>query len=416
MEGETGLYSSYSLEAEKNSTYKLNFPRAFSSVSFNIKQGSFSDSYLIVASDTFRIYPDLHHSATDIIASELVVINGSARDFRLYTGNMTGNIQIHFNHVPPAEGQDQQSRKKKEDARTEEICSEPQIVTPAVWRTGLPAPVAPPDPTKVKHIIIHHSAGSNSVTNYTQQVRDIYVFHTKPISSGGRGYNDIAYNFLIAPDGVIYQGRDDQGLYDKDNIKGAHLCARNDNTMGVCLLGTFTVEKPTAEAYHSLFHLISWKLNKEKLLPADAFLHPVINPDRMLSAVAGHRQGCGTADTSYTNKSYTECPGDSVIFKMPYIKASVKQNQNECSATGVNDNNLKTAAYSIYPQPAKESFSVSNTDETLEIFVYNSASEIILKAFCRGEEAVDISMLNPGLYFVEIIGKKGKYVNKLLKN
>src|SRR5690606_5894496 len=111
-------------------------------------------------------------------------------------------------------------------------CSEPQMIDPSHWRAGLPQPKGSPVFTSVNHIIIHHSAGSNLVTDFTNEVRNIYLYHTNV-----NGWDDIGYNFLIAPNGTIYQGRDGRGIVEKDYVMGAHMCGRNSGTMGICLLG-----------------------------------------------------------------------------------------------------------------------------------------------------------------------------------
>ena len=108
-------------------------------------------------------------------------------------------------------------------------------------------------------MIIHHSAGavSKDKSNYDQEVRNIYKFHTQTYQ-----WDDIGYNFLIAPNGDLYQGRDDQGKDSPDNIKGAHFCHKNSNTMGVCLLGNFNETTPASPAIRTLEELITWKLKK----------------------------------------------------------------------------------------------------------------------------------------------------------
>ena len=46
------------------------------------------------------------------------------------------------------------------------------------WREGLPAPYYERIVHEVGNIIIHHSATSNDLTDYTNVVRNIYLSHT----------------------------------------------------------------------------------------------------------------------------------------------------------------------------------------------------------------------------------------------
>lgn len=47
------------------------------------------------------------------------------------------------------------------------------------------------------------------------------------------GWDDIGYNFLVGEDGNVYEGRG------WDNV-GAHAKDFNSQSMGVCILGTYT--------------------------------------------------------------------------------------------------------------------------------------------------------------------------------
>ena len=63
--------------------------------------------------------------------------------------------------------------------------------------------------------MVHHSAGSNTNSNYTQVVRDIYLYHTQVNGC----WSDIGYNYLVAQDGSIYNGRD-PGALEQDDVLG----------------------------------------------------------------------------------------------------------------------------------------------------------------------------------------------------
>ena len=84
-------------------------------------------------------------------------------------------------------------------------------------------------------MVVHHSAGANEARDWAAVMRSIWVLHV-----AGNGWNDIGYNFLIDPNGVIYEGR-----AGGDGVIGAHFSGVNTGTMGVSMVGTFSSQAPT---------------------------------------------------------------------------------------------------------------------------------------------------------------------------
>ena len=198
-------------------------------------------------------------------------------------------------------------------------CPAPTAVPQSTWRAGMAAPMVPPDTNVVRHLIVHHSAIDSAGTDYTAQVRAIYILHTQT-----NGYDDIGYNYLIAPDGALFTGRDPQGRCRQDNVKGAHMCAKNAATMGVCLLGDFTARTPQPAAMATLEVLLGWKLAVERMSAYDSSLHPPGSATAMmLGALVGHRDGCGGV-------SYTQCPGDSVYARLGQARAEADSLRHAC--------------------------------------------------------------------------------------
>ncbi|MCB0638468.1 MAG: N-acetylmuramoyl-L-alanine amidase, partial [Lewinella sp.] len=155
-----------------------------------------------------------------------------------------------------------------------------------------------PEMTEVTHLIVHHSAGANSASDWDAQVRLIWDFHVN-----GNGWDDIGYNWLIAPTGQLYQGRG-------DNIRGAHFCGHNSNTMGVCVMGNYTDIIPTAAALTTLEGLLSWKACDRDIDVLGEGYHP--SSGFVVPYVAGHRDGCATA-----------CPGDSFYPLLPALREGI---------------------------------------------------------------------------------------------
>lgn len=207
-------------------------------------------------------------------------------------------VTLILQYVPPFKGQlpkQVQSRAK---------CAEPVSIPQSIWRTGLPAPIKGRVASETHHCIVHHSSSGNGDTNYTDLVRSYYTYHTQV-----NGWDDIGYNYLVAANGDIYTGRDPEkvGIF-QDNVVGAHFCAKNTNTMGVCMIGDFTTKTPSDTALASLYKLLAWKVMKDTLNAYGQNPHPSPT-DAMLAVIAGHRDGCNT-----------ECPGDSLYSKLGKIR------------------------------------------------------------------------------------------------
>ena len=177
--------------------------------------------------------------------------------------------------------------------------------------------------TTVTHLVVHHAAGYDN-SPYDARLRDIWNLHVNM-----RGFSDIGYNWLIAPNGVIYKGRAWNG--NNDNVTGAHTCGCNSNKMGVCLLGDFTNSTPTIAAYNSLVSLLGWKacdLGINVNLGTTTGYNPNDNGtciDGTLLNLMGHRDGCKQSPL------YTVCPG---MFypQLPTLRSNVQSFIDNCSS------------------------------------------------------------------------------------
>jgi hypothetical protein len=126
-------------------------------------------------------------------------------------------------------------------------------------------------------------------------MRQIQAYHQRPKAQGGRGWSDIAYNFVIdGDDGVIYEGRG-------AGIRGGHVLGDENEHHGICLMGNYENETLTVAAGRSLVELLRhghdrgwWQLN-----------------------VRGHRQS-PTASTA--------CPGGHLFAALPSIRLAAISN------------------------------------------------------------------------------------------
>lgn len=98
-----------------------------------------------------------------------------------------------------------------------------------------------------------------SLAHETAVVKGIERFHTNP-EPAGRGWQAIAYSFLIAPSGRIFEGR---GW----GYKGAHTEGRNSNAVAFCFLGHGDKQPLTAEAIAAAQWLIGEGIRLGHLTP-----------------------------------------------------------------------------------------------------------------------------------------------------
>lgn len=208
--------------------------------------------------------------------------------------------------------------KNKEIASENELesrscpCPQPAFEEREDW---CPSGDCPKDTTPaantVTHLIVHHSAGVNSANDWSAVVRSIWDFHVNT-----RGWDDVGYNWLVDPNGVIYEGRG-------TDLIGAHFCGRNTNTEGICLLGDFTEITPTQDAFNKLVQFLAWKSCDQNLYPIDRVRHAPSNAT--LLQVSGHRDGCNTA-----------CPGNSFYPLFDNLReATIEYIDNNCSISAL---------------------------------------------------------------------------------
>ncbi len=187
-------------------------------------------------------------------------------------------------------------------------CPQPEILNRQEWcPTNDCAEHPNPQQTTVTHLIVHHAAGTNASSNWSGVVRSIWDYHVNT-----NGWDDIGYNWLIDPNGLVYEGRG-------DNIQGAHFCGNNGGTAGICMLGNFNLVAPSTAALDQLKQMLSWKACDINIDPIAMTFHASSN--KTLANISGHKDGCNT-----------ECPGDLFYPLFANLRNEVKNYQDaECS-------------------------------------------------------------------------------------
>ena len=172
------------------------------------------------------------------------------------------------------------------------------------WATGRP-PKGALDAEDVRFLIVHHSASGNGHGGADAPgiIRSYYDYHT----SAEKGWNDIAYNFLIDADGGIWEGR--AGSLDGP-VAGDATGGNQGFSQLVCLIGDFNTSEPSPAASMALVRLSAWLADRYQIATRPGSragftsrgsnLHPA-GSDVTTATITGHR-----------TMSETSCPGDNL--------------------------------------------------------------------------------------------------------
>ena len=399
VEQQSAYYSRQAAHVTQAEAYTVRPDFPFTGISLRIgRSAEFDGSYVVYRQDTFYLRAD-EHMPQDISyqRSNLTVFDKPVEELLFYPATIRGEVSFSFYNANGEKKTLDTSLRTRSPSQITTACEEPAAIPAAEWRAGLPPPSYTRRITSVEHVIVHHSATYNSLTNYENVVRNIYLFHTQD-----RGWSDIGYNYLIAQDGTIFEGRSAGSSSEaNDNVQGAHFCGKNSHTMGICLLGDYNTAEPTDTAVASLVKLTAWKLNKEGLDPEGEHPHPA---NARLPTIAGHRDGCAT-----------ECPGDNLYARLGEIRNSVES----YLADGCQQAPL---ALSIYPVPVKSTLTIALPDtvsvETVHVYDLTGKTWEVMSASNASEKprtlSVDIRGLAVGVYVLYLSGEGWEERRKIL--
>ncbi len=275
----------------------------------------------------------------------------------------------------------------------EGLCAKPTPVSRSVWGAAWSLRddrIYSNSPTivNVTHLIVHHSATGNTSSNWAAVVASFFDSHVNT-----NGWSDIGYNYLVAPDGTLFVGRGGG-----ENVQGAHFCGLNANTMGVCMIGTYTTEQPTAAAVEKLRKVLAWKASERNIDPTGRSILATYNTS--YNHISGHRDGCATS-----------CPGDLLYAQIAAIQQAVKTEIATC-VTATNDL-FTEGSVRISPNPSNGQFQISailkerNADAPLSLTVYSLDGKAVFEkkienADVNFSQMVQLPNVVSGLYVVRL--------------
>lgn len=269
-------------------------------------------------------------------------------------------------------------------------CPQPDYCDRSCWdATNMHPKDSTPSITAPSHIIIHHSGDDNlwpDGTDYKKVIQGYWDFHVNT-----RGWDDIGYNWLIDRNGTIYEGRGDK-------VQGAHFSCMNHQTTGICLIGNFNIEDPTASMIDALQKFIAWEADDKNIDPSATKTHA--SSSLNLHTVSGHKDG----NSSTNSCSSTDCPGSGLYLILADIRSYSHAIWETCSQDTMN---VPTSIYLVndplsivYPNPTNGIIYIPAVIRTIEI--YNTQGILIKKIPTLTNNQIDISTLENGMYFLKI--------------
>jgi uncharacterized protein YgiM (DUF1202 family) len=188
-------------------------------------------------------------------------------------------------------------------AAAEDTTVSPKIISRAQWGANESWRTWPPEYETVHHVIIHHTATSNNVSDWAGAVRSIYYYHAVE-----QDWGDIGYNYLVSPTGKIYEGR-----AGGQNVIGGHSYQYANGSSGIGLLGDYTSKTVPETGLTALAAITAWVARDLDPLGTANFLEA---PN--LPVISSHR-----------DVSSTSCPGDRLWAELPDLRELVAATLDE---------------------------------------------------------------------------------------
>jgi hypothetical protein len=195
----------------------------------------------------------------------------------------------------------------------------PPIIPRSAWGAdeGLRLRQCPEGPayaptTKVG--FVHHTATSNAYAPEESAaiIRGIYAFHVN-----GRGWCDIAYNFLVDQYGQIFEGRYGGMAWP---VIGGHTGGFNTESFGVAMIGSFEAVAPPPATTAAVAHVLAWKLGR-------SYQDPHASAQLLSRCVENCRYPAGSVITfgavsGHRDATLTDCPGDAGYVQVANMRST----------------------------------------------------------------------------------------------
>ncbi len=256
-------------------------------------------------------------------------------------------------------------------------CELPEVCNRNCWCPSCPIDVSP-QLTEPTHLIVHHSAGNNQSSNFGMVVQSIWDLHVN-----NNGWDDIGYNWLIDPNGILYEGR-------PDGYQGAHFSCINENTVGICVIGNYTHVPPSSQAMQTLTQLLAHEATNHDINAEGRSFHTT--GDFLLENIAGHRDSEGSGQAC----SSTVCPGDSFYPLLTQLRQDVANLPCYGLVSSI-QHQSNDSLFQVYPNPAQNRINIKSS-RPQRLSVYNIHGTLI--DILDASSEYDISHWSSGIYCI----------------
>lgn len=269
----------------------------------------------------------------------------------------------------------------------------PAFIERARWGANENAPsvdcVTPAYATRLDRFVVHHTAGTNSylAADSPGIIRAIQRYHVD-----GRGWCDIGYNVLVDKYGQVFEGR--RGGIEK-LVVGVHASGHNTGTVGVSVLGNYSLVAPTEEAMNALVHVIGWKSYIHGLDPAASSM----KDGTLFPNVIGHRDVAATACPGAIWNRLGEIASRAGVVMRDYQPSfsSLTQTPGPLFRGG-------SRVSAFVPTVADVSVTIRNGSTLLSAVQRKTVRGLLVHAW-NGRIGDTDAFVNPGSYSMELSGR-----------
>lgn len=166
------------------------------------------------------------------------------------------------------------------------------IVTKTMW--GSRKTVVTDKVAALPRVYIHHTAGVYPLNRNVEEAQMRVLQH---IAIDINGHQDIEYNWLVGPSGLIYEAR---GL----KKQSAATLDQNQVSRTICVMGNYMTDTITEPSIQAVIDLIVYLCNNGDL------------DTTRLVEILGHRD-------NPEHPRATACPGDKLYVQLPRIRDAV---------------------------------------------------------------------------------------------
>ncbi len=253
------------------------------------------------------------------------------------------------------------------------------------------------------------------------------------------GIDDLAYSYLIAPNGKIYEGRFKGGLAENADNRGSSTWHANTGLIGIAFVGRYGIDtargesqavinllhgvaQPTDASIQSARSLIDWltakynidKNGQTKLPPSvdgvPSCIRSEVTNECFVNNIAGHKDYDFSTNNISNSPNDTICPGDNIYQFIPTFKFLANNNGTGTIPAHTNPSGLLIAGFSPVNlgvvDPTGKRLGV---DPATGQFVTNITSGVQGKII-EGEDPTDFDFVlhipSPvnGVYKVDVVG------------